>query len=111
MKKLKIAVDIDGTVLTQGSPQKDYVDADLIPEMLPIINNLYNQGHEIYFFTARHFKYFVMTKKVLDNFGFLYHGLIMNKPSVDLYIDDKGFRMDRNIEDLNKLIKRLEDES
>lgn len=108
---MKIAFDIDGTVLTQGSPQQDYTDAKLIPEMLSVVNELYLQGHEIYFFTARHFKYFLMTKNTLDQVGFLYHGLIMNKPSVDLYIDDKGFRMEQNIPELKALIRKLEHES
>lgn len=104
---MKIAFDIDGTVLTQGHPELDYHDSVVIPEMLEMVNNLYLEGHEIYFFTARHFKHFVYTKCILDQYGFKYHGLIMNKPSVDLYVDDKGFRMKNNIEELKQLLQEL----
>ncbi len=109
MKKLKIAVDIDGTILSQGSPEQDYRDAEVLPEMLVVINDLYDAGHELYFFTARHFKHFLFTEKVLKEAGFKYHGLIMGKPSCDLYIDDKGFRMQNNIGALKELIKSLSD--
>ena len=88
---MKIAFDIDNTVLTQGSPDANYVDADLMPEMVSIVNALYDDGHEIYFFTARHFKHFVYTDTFLKNCGFKYHGLVMNKISCDLYVDDKAF--------------------
>lgn len=104
---MKIAFDIDGTVLTQGSPELDYRDAIVIPEMLFFVNELFEQGHEIYFFTARHFKYFRHTKESLDLAGFKYHGLVMNKISCDLYVDDKGFRMNQNLGELKELIGSL----
>lgn len=105
---MKIAFDIDGTVLTQGSPEKDYRDSAPISQMVSLVNELYYAGHEIYFFTARHFKHFKYTKKQLDAAGFKYEGLIMNKPSCDLYVDDKGFRMEKNNqEELKKLINEL----
>jgi hypothetical protein len=89
---MKIAFDIDGTCLTQGSPDNDYRDSYPIKDMILLVNSLYDEGNEIYFFTARHFKHFVWTKKQLDDAGFKYHGLVMNKISCDLYVDDKGFR-------------------
>lgn len=104
---MKIAIDIDGTVLTQGSPEKNYQDAEAIPEMVAYVNNLYDANHEIFFFTARHFKHFVYTEKVLKEAGFKYHGLVMNKISCDLYIDDKGFRLDNNLDQLTELIEAL----
>lgn len=104
---MKIAFDIDGTVMTQGSPEKDYRDAIAIPEMVQYVNQLYNSGHEIYFFTARHFKHFKYTQESLIKAGFKFDGLVMNKISCDLYVDDKGFRMNKNIENLDELIQEL----
>lgn len=104
---MKIAFDIDGTVCTQGSPENNYEDSCPIPEMILVVNKLFLDGHEIYFFTARHFKHFVNTKNMLESAGFHYHGLIMNKPSVDLFIDDRGFRMNNNIPELLKLIEEM----
>jgi hypothetical protein len=108
---MKIAVDIDGTVLTQGTPELNYRDAKPLPEMITVINELFDAGHEIYFFTARHFKHYVYTESVLKDAGFKFHGLIMNKPSCDLFIDDRGFRMDNNIDDLKSLINKLENKN
>lgn len=103
---MKIAFDIDNTVLTQGSPEKDYRDSKIKSEMVNLVNKYYDEGHEIYFFTARHFKHFIYTDKTLKDAGFKYHGLIMNKPSCDLYVDDKGFCWkDGKEEELDELIR------
>lgn len=104
---MKIAFDIDGTVFTQGNPEKDYRDAEVLTEMVEVVNELYWAGHEIYFYTARHFKHFIFTDQALKKAGFKYHGLVMNKISCDLYVDDKGFRMNNNIGELKELIKDL----
>ena len=91
---MKIAFDLDNTVLTQGSPHFNYEDSALKDNMLELVNKLHGDGHEIYFFTARHFKHFEYTKNFLDECGFRYTGLVMNKISCDLYVDDNGFRWD-----------------
>ncbi len=105
---MKIAFDLDGTVLTQGSPEANYRDSDVIPEMLLLVNQLYDEGNEIYFFTARHFKHFIYTNNFLLDAGFHFHGLIMNKPSVDLFVDDRGFRMEnKNTKELLELIEKM----
>ena len=104
---MKIAFDIDGTVMTQGSPEKDYRDSVALPEMVSLVNQLHYAGHEIYFFTARHFKHFKYTDETLKAAGFKFDGLIMNKPSCDLYVDDKGFRFD-NKEQKEELLKLID---
>lgn len=105
---MKIAFDIDGTVMTQGSPEKEYRDAIPLPNMVSLVNELHYAGHEIYFFTARHFKHFKYTKESLEKAGFKFDGLIMNKPACDLYIDDRGFRMKQdNQEELKQIIDGL----
>ena len=107
---MKIAFDLDNTVLTQGSPDNDYRDSRMKGDMLNLVNKLHDEGHEIYFFTARHFKHFDYTKNFLDSCGFKYTGLVMNKISCDLYVDDKGFRWsdsEKDEESLLKLINKL----
>jgi hypothetical protein len=107
---MKIAFDLDNTVITQGSPDLDYKDSLIKRDMVNIVNKLYDEGHEIYFFTARHFKHFKYTKEFLDQCNFRYTGLVMNKISCDLYVDDKGFRWDDSKDkQLFDLVRMLDD--
>jgi hypothetical protein len=92
--------DIDGTIctLTDGN----YLFAEPIRSRIVVINDLFKEGHEIIFFTARGMKTFEnnvdnaknkwgeLTKKQLDDWGVSYHKLVLGKPAADLYIDDKG---------------------
>lgn len=105
MKKVLIW-DIDGTVFTQGSPEANYRDSLAKEHMVPVVNKLYDEGYEIQFFTARHFKHYVHTMNQLQSAGFKFHGLTCGKPSGAIYIDDKGFRFeDGKEEELLSLIK------
>lgn len=105
---MKLGFDIDHTVMTQGSPELNYTDSKPIQNMVELVNKLYLEGHEVYFFTARHFKHYLYTEKCLRDAGFKFHGLIMGKPSIDLFIDDRGFRMENdNRQELLELIDRL----
>ena len=92
--------DIDGTIcsLTNG----DYKEAEPFYDRIKKINDLYDQGHEIIFYTARgmgryknnrslaesHFWSF--TNKQLMSWGVNFHPLRLGKPSGDIYVDDKG---------------------
>ena len=66
----RIAFDLDNTLASQGTPAKNYKDSFMYPDMINLVNDLYSKNHEIYVFTARHFKYFEYTntflKEVLD---------------------------------------------
>ena len=107
---MKIAFDLDNTVLTQGSPDNNYEDSEIKPGMVDYVNKLYDKGHEIYFYTARHFKHHVYTDNYLKNCGFKYHGLYMNKISVDLFVDDRAFRWKDGLEDdLTDLINSMDE--
>ena len=87
-----IYVDIDGTIChTENS---DYENS--IPNFMHIlkINNLYNEGHEIVYWTARGGttgkSWRKFTKQQIDNWGCQYTRIeIKRKPSWDLLIDDK----------------------
>jgi uncharacterized HAD superfamily protein len=75
-------VDIDGTccddIMNEDSHL--YPTAKVIEGSLEQINKWYDEGNHITFFTARESKDREVTIKWLDDNGFKYHGLIMNKP-------------------------------
>lgn len=100
---MQYVIDIDGTICENGdcssckyegsSPHLDRIDK---------INQLYDDGHIIKYFTSRGMgryndngdkakeKFYAFTKMQLDLWGCKYHELILGKPSGDIYIDDKG---------------------
>ena len=92
--------DIDGTICT--TTDGDYHKAEPMKERIDKINTLYDQGHTIYFHTARgmgrtfnnalmaHRLFFHLTQGQLEEWGVKHHKLFMGKPSGDYYIDDKG---------------------
>lgn len=107
-EKIVLIWDIDGTCLTQGSPENKYQDSKPKPQMVELVNKLYDSGkYEIQFFTARHFKFYRFTKLQLDDAGFKYHGLTMGKPSGAIYIDDRGFHWTDDKAD--ELLDRIKD--
>ena len=75
-------IDIDGTccddIMNEDSHL--YPTAKVIEGSLEQINKWYDEGNHITFFTAREEKDKEVTTKWLDDNGFKYHGLIMNKP-------------------------------
>jgi len=97
-------VDIDGTICTQSNP--DYENAIPIQENIDKVNELYNDGHQIIYNTARgmgrtnndqvaaNTLLYEMTRKQLDKWGVKYHMLFLGKPAGDVYIDDKAIRAD-----------------
>lgn len=95
--RLVIYVDIDGTIChTEGS---DYNSSTPIPEHIAKINKLYDQGHEIVYYTARgqrlNIDHTELTTKQLDTWGCKYTRLVMNhKPAYDLFICDKSKRIE-----------------
>ena len=56
------------------------VTAKLYEDALLTLNKWYDQGHIITFFTSRLEEHRGVTEKWLDDNGFKYHGLLMNKP-------------------------------
>lgn len=92
-----IYVDIDNTICqTEGS---DYINSKPIKKYIGKINNLYNEGNTIIYWTARGGNsgkdWSELTNKQLTEWGCLYHEVIMNnKPSYDLLICDKTKRIE-----------------
>ena len=95
-----IFVDIDETICVNEA-DRDYAKARPIPANIDKINALYEQGHEIVYWTARGgttgINWRQKTERQLVEWGAKYHRIeIGNKPYFDILIDDKA----RRIEDL-----------
>ena len=75
-------IDIDGTIcddIPNEQPER-MITANLYKDALLTLNRWYDQGHIITFFTSRIEEHRAVTEKWLDENGFKYHGLLMNKP-------------------------------
>ena len=75
-------IDIDGTI-TEDVPNEEperMVTCEPWEDALIIINQWYDEGHIITFFTSRTDATREITLSWLDKHGFKYHGLLMNKP-------------------------------
>ena len=96
-------IDIDGTICTNGDCSACKYEGS-VPNLDRIekINQLYDEGNIIKYFTARGMgrynddsnkateKFYALTKMQLEIWGCKYHELILGKPSADYYIDDKA---------------------
>jgi uncharacterized HAD superfamily protein len=87
---LKYVIDIDGTICTQ---EDDYEDAKPLKENIERFNKLYDEGHTVWYFTARGTETGIdwteTTKTQFEKWGVKYHELLFGKPSADVYIDDR----------------------
>ena len=75
-------IDIDGTIcddIPNEEPER-MATAEIYPEALATLNRWHEQGHIITFFTSRLEEHRAVTVKWLDEHGFNYHGLLMDKP-------------------------------
>jgi hypothetical protein len=95
-----IYVDIDDTICK--SPEnvnlsEKYKLAEPLYDKINLINNLYDKGHTIIYWTARgtlsNINFFELTYNQLKSWGVKFHELRMGKPAFDLLIDDKTFNM------------------
>lgn len=86
-------VDIDGTIC--NTTNSDYHNSTPYVERIKHINKLYEEGHTIIYWTARGgnsgIDWSVLTEQQLNEWGCSYHELKMNKPSYDVWVDDKAF--------------------
>ena len=93
MNNQNIYVDIDNTItFTIGI---DYKNSIPRKDRIDIINNLYNEGNIITYWTGRGtvsgIDWTFLTKNQLNEWGAKYHNLLLGKPSYDIFIDDKSF--------------------
>ncbi len=85
--------DIDGTICT--NTYGNYEEAKPFSERIDFINNLFDEGNKIKYFSARGsstgIDWHQSTKNQLKEWGAKYHELIMQKPEGYIYIDDEAF--------------------
>jgi hypothetical protein len=88
-----IYVDIDETICSKSDDLK-YENANPIPERIKRINDLYEKGNTIIYWTARGtvtgIDWREVTEKQFEKWGVKYHDLKFGKPAYDLFIDDKN---------------------
>ena len=90
-------VDIDDTICrtpkTDGKPQ--YNKSEPIQYRIDMINDLYDAGNTIIYWTARGsssgIDHTELTQKQLISWGVKCHDIRLGKPSYDIWIDDKAF--------------------
>lgn len=91
---MNLYIDIDNTICnTPDTISNKYELSEPIKDRIEYINTLYDKGNTITYWTARGNKsginYEELTKNQLEKWDCKYHHLKMNKPSFDLFIDDK----------------------
>ena len=88
-----IYVDIDETIC-ETPDSRDYREAQPLSDRIDKINNLYDKGNTIVYWTARGtlsgIDWRTVTEKQFRKWGVKYHELILKKPYYDLFIDDKN---------------------
>ncbi len=75
-------IDIDGTIcddIPNEQPER-MVTAAVYPDALITLNNWYDEGHIITFFTSRTEEHRKVTEEWLAKHKFKYQGLLMGKP-------------------------------
>ena len=93
-----IYVDIDETICL--SPEnRDYTLAKPIVDNIKKINQLYEQGNKIVYWTARGtgsgIDWREETEQQFQSWNVKYHELHFGKPIYDLFIDDKNINTER----------------
>ncbi len=101
MQKVIIYVDIDETICI--SPEdRDYTKAQPIEKNIKKINNLYDNGNKIVYWTARGtgsgIDWRDVTELQFNKWGVKFHELHFGKPIYDLFIDDKNISSERFFE-------------
>ncbi len=102
-------IDIDGTIcedVPNEEPER-MLTADEIPGAKEKINNWYDQGHVITFFTSRIEEHRPNTERWLADHGFKYHGIMFGKPRGGNYhwIDDRTVKATRFVGKFTDLVQ------
>ena len=108
-------IDIDGTI-TEDVPNEEperMLTCEPYPDALQVLNDWYEEGHIITFFTSRTEEHREYTERWLKMHNFKYHGLLMNKPRGGNYhwIDNhlvKATRFRGKFTELIKVSKDIE---
>ena len=89
-----IYVDIDETICSYNGGKREYELAQPIHDNIKKINNLYDEGNTVVYWTARGsvtgIDYEELTKQQLAAWGVKCHEARVGKPHYDLFICDKA---------------------
>jgi len=100
---MKYMVDIDGTICSQ-TVSGNYAYAEPFTNRINHFNSLYDQGHEVHYWTARGGSsgkdWSDLTKHQLEVWGVKYTTLNFKKPSYDIWIDDKAHNVESYLSDI-----------
>ena len=86
---LTFCIDIDGVLCEDGSYPNYHLAAPK-QEYIKKVRKLYKAGHRIVLFSARYFSDQDVTITWLRRYRIPFHKLILDKPSADIYVDDRG---------------------
>ena len=102
---MKYVIDIDGTICKE---EGKVIGREPYMDRIEQINKLYDEGHEIVFYTARGLKsgrgeqhYRPITEQQLKEWGCKYHDLWFKKHDATHYIDDKALRPEEFFDETN----------
>jgi uncharacterized HAD superfamily protein len=106
-------IDIDGTIcedVPNEQPER-MRHCQPFPDALKTLNEWYEAGHRIYFFTSRTEDLREITETWLRQHGFPYHGMIMGKPRGGNYhwIDNHMVRATRYEGKFTHMVRRSKD--
>lgn len=103
---MKLMVDIDGTICT--NTYGDYQSAEPFLTRIEHFNKLYDEGHEIHYWTARGsnsgIDWTTLTRQQFANWQVKYTSLQMGKPAYDHWIDDKATNVEKYFEDISNRV-------
>lgn len=89
---MKYMVDIDGTICYNKN--SNYEDSRPDPVRIAKLNKLYDDGHEIHYWTARGGNsgkdWTELTHQQLKDWNVKYTSITMKKPVYDVWIDDRA---------------------
>ena len=108
MKKLRICIDLDGTICNIRQEGESYADVKVKPYAAERIKALRAAGHTVIIYTARNMGTSGHNVgKALKNIGKItfewleknkieYDEIFFGKPNADIMIDDRAFRFQDN---------------
>jgi ribonucleotide monophosphatase NagD (HAD superfamily) len=99
VKDKVLAIDIDGTICTEERTFERPL-AKPLEGALDALKMLKSNGNTIILWTGRGWEQYKVTKQWLDDHGFPYDQILMGKPVVNIFIDDRA-RHFKNWSDLN----------
>jgi hypothetical protein len=106
-------IDIDGTVCDDIPNEQAHLFATAkhFPDALQTINEWYDEGNYICFFTARVEEHREVTEKWLKDNGFKYHQLLTNKPRIKdgqsyHWIDNKPVKATTYLTKFTKMVRK-----